>query len=134
MDQLKANGLVTRPEWWLGIPASAALCAQPVARLLCSAPEAHRPDVLMVTDDNLVPYATAGILDAGLSAPKDLVIVAHTNFPIPTHSALPCLRYGMDDTAVLRAAVAEIVHLTDGGKKRTCTVPLVIQDAATAGR
>lgn len=131
---LKANGLTTRPEWWLGIPPSAALCAQPVARLLCSVPETHRPDALMITDDNLVPYATAGVLDAGLGAPQDLAIVAHTNFPIPTHSALPCLRYGMDDTAVMQAAIAEIARLADGGKQRTCTVPLVIQDTASATR
>ncbi len=130
-DLLREHGLTTRPEWWLGIPASSAVSAQAIARLLCSPPPPHRPDALVITDDNLVPYAIAGVLDAGLQASRDLVLAAHTNFPAPTHAALPCLRYGIDVVSILRAAAEEVERLVRGGKFRIREVAQVINEQST---
>jgi DNA-binding LacI/PurR family transcriptional regulator len=122
-------GLATRPEWWLQIPPSAAVCAHPMTRLLCSWPGPQRPDALMITDDNLVPFATAGVLDAGLRVPQDLVVAAHTNFPMPTHASVPCLRYGVDVVALLRCAIAELLRLMAGAPPRSIAVPRVVEVA-----
>jgi DNA-binding LacI/PurR family transcriptional regulator len=109
-QEAKRSGLETRQEWWLGFscnPAS-AVSARAVAHLLCSLPARDRPDCLLIDDDNLVPYATEGIRDAGLSIPRELEIIAYANFPEPTPSAVPCLRYGIDLQQVLGAALDEI--------------------------
>lgn len=127
---LKELGMATRPEWWLGIPPSAAACAQPVARLLCSWPGAQRPDALMITDDNLVPFATAGVLDAGLRLPQDISVAAHANFPSPTHAAFPCLRFGVDVIAVLRTAAEEVARLAAGAKPRVKVIGRVMREPA----
>ena len=52
-------------------------------------PAHDRPDALVITDDNLVPAATAGVLAAGRRVPADLEVVAHANFPHVTPSAVP---------------------------------------------
>jgi DNA-binding LacI/PurR family transcriptional regulator len=126
---LKAAGLATRPEWWIGIPPNAASCAQGVARLLCSWPDAQRPDALLITDDNLVPHATAGVLDAGLQSPRDIAVAAHANFPGPTHASFPCLRFGVDVRALLQACIEELVRLEGGARPRVREVPRVLRDA-----
>jgi DNA-binding LacI/PurR family transcriptional regulator len=53
----------------------------------------ERPDGLVITDDNLVPELTAGLAESGVA---DLAVVAHTNFPYPTPSAVPVTRLGYD--------------------------------------
>lgn len=93
---LAAHGLMTRP-WWR---AEAALqctgALRPAMQMLWRLPASDRPDAVVITDDNLVPEATAGLAAAGARVPRDLVIVAHANFPLPTVSALPSVRLGFD--------------------------------------
>ncbi len=124
---LRSLGMETRQEWWLGLPIepTTALTARTVTHLLLSGSERQRPDCLLITDDNLLPHATAGAIDAGLELPRELTIIAHANYPGPTKSAIPCLRYGPDMEANVRAAVAEISHLAAGGKPRNIDVPNV---------
>ena len=78
-----AVGLETRGEWQLPfvVDAGSAACARRVAHLLCSRQGTERPDCLLIEDDNLVPYATAGIVDAGLG------VGAPTGGPPPPHTA-----------------------------------------------
>lgn len=126
MAVARKAGLETRPQWWLGLPniAEAEDTARAVARLLCSAGAHDRPDCLVITDDNLVPAATAGILDAGLRVPQDLLVAAHANFPQPVPAAVPCRRYGYDARQVLATAWAEIAHRRAGHPRRSVAVPL----------
>ncbi len=84
---------------------------------------------MLVTDDTLVPYATAGVLDAGLRPPQDLLVAAHANFPGPTHAAFPCQRFGVDVIALLHACIEEIRRLVGGAKPRTRAVPRVIRES-----
>jgi DNA-binding LacI/PurR family transcriptional regulator len=128
---LRSLGMETRPEWWLGLPVDpvGAASARTVAHLLLSGPERLRPDCLLIADDNLVPHATAGVQDAGLRVPEGVDIAAHANYPGPTLAAVPCLRFGPDMAAQVRAAVAEIAALAAGGKPRIIGVPLEFRDA-----
>ncbi len=126
--QMRRCGLETRAEWWIGLPVDpvGAVAARGVAQLLMSGPGHVRPDCLVIADDNMVPHATAGILDAGLRVPHDLHVAAHANFPGPTLSLVPCLRFGPDMTTQVAAAVSEIATLAAGGKPRVIAVPMTL--------
>jgi len=67
--------------------------------------QVDRPDALLVTDDNLVEYATAGLVDAGVRVPTDMDVVVHCNFPWPTPSLVPVRRIGYDAAQMLRACL-----------------------------
>lgn len=127
----RAAGLETRAEWHLPflVDSTSAACARTVAHLLCSRPAAERPDCLLVEDDNLVPHATAGVLDAGL-APGDITVAAHANFPDVTRAAFPCQRYGLDVDQIVATALAEIAVLAAGGPLRTVEVAAVFRGDA----
>lgn len=127
---LRKAGLETRPEWWLGLPVDPtnAASARTVAHLLVAGPERQRPDALLITDDNLVPHATAGVVDAGLGGTGAIDIIAHANYPGPTLAALPCLRFGPDMTAQLRAAIGELAALAAGGAHRVVLVPVELRE------
>ena len=98
---LAAHGLISHP-WWR---ADAALqcpgALRPAMQMLWRLPAADRPDAMVITDDNMVTEATAGLAEAGVRVPQDLAIVAHANFPLQTVSALPAVRLGVDVRRVL---------------------------------
>ena len=98
---LAAHGLVAQP-WWR---AEAALqcpgALRPAMQMLWRLPAKNRPDALVITDDNLVTEATAGLVAAGVRVPADLLVVAHANFPLTTASAVPAVRLGFDVRRVL---------------------------------
>ena len=58
-------------------PASIYHC---VYGLLDDAPE-HRPEVLVISDDNLVGDATKAIVQAGVRVPRELRVIAHCTYP-----------------------------------------------------
>ena len=93
---LARHGLETRPWWRIDAATEYPHAVRPVMQMLCRLPKNDRPDSLIITDDNLVPQATAGLVEAGVRTPKDLTVVAHANFPLPTASALPAVRLGFD--------------------------------------
>ena len=69
---------------------------------------ADQPDGLIIADDNLVPYATAGLIAAGARVGEDIAVVGACNFPWPTHSAVPIDRVGFDAAEILRACLQSI--------------------------
>lgn len=112
------RGLEHRP-WWLQVTAQA--CAQFAANathLLLRGADGERPDALIVTDDNLVEHASAGIVAAGVRTPDDLDVVGHCNFPWPAASVLPVKRLGFDAREVLLRCV-EIIDAQRQGKPVT---------------
>jgi DNA-binding LacI/PurR family transcriptional regulator len=127
---LRGLGLETRPEWWIGLPVTprAATCAADVARLLFSGSARQRPDCLIISDDNLVPHAVAGIAAAGVAVPRELAIAAHANFPGPLPASVPCLRYGVDLEDILGAAAGEITRIAAGGAPRAVRIAARIRD------
>jgi len=52
-----------------------------------------------------VPFATAGIAELGVRVPGDLMVVAHTNFPYPTYSAVPAVRLGVDIRQLMNTVI-----------------------------
>jgi hypothetical protein len=98
--------MVTRPYWMLPVPGLRPEFSRSYAHLLMKATDV--PDVLIITDDTLVEYATAGLVDAGVRVPRDLEVVAHCNFPSVTPSMVPAKRLGFDVRQVLNTCLGVI--------------------------
>jgi len=69
-----------------------------------------RPDGLIVTDDNLIAGAAAGLAAAGLRVPRDIQVVAHWNFPLPPPKDVPFQWLGFDSAEVLKAGRENLEH------------------------
>ncbi len=68
--------------------------ARNLTHLLMSADPAHRPDGLIVLDDNLHEHVLAGLENAGIRSGRDLRLVVQSNFPHVVPSTLPAERVG----------------------------------------
>jgi DNA-binding LacI/PurR family transcriptional regulator len=125
---LKRYGMNTRPFWFQQVTPSSPEPAQGVAHLLLHPGQRDRPDALIISDDNLVEHATAGIVAAGIAVPGDCAIVAHCNFPWPTPSALPMRRLGYDAREVIRSALESIDRQRRGEPAGSLVVPARFED------
>ena len=103
--QAAARGLETRPYWIQSVGTGTPHSTQAIVHLMMRDGQVDRPDALLVTDDNLVEYATAGLVDAGVRVPTDMDVVVHCNFPWPTPSLVPVRRIGYDAAQMLRACL-----------------------------
>lgn len=99
---MQAHGLAVNRALWHPVHLDVPLAAGHAARLLMGLPAPVRPDALIIEDDNLVPAATRGIAASGVQVPGHLDVVAHTNFPWPTPSAVPVRRLGYDIRRLLQ--------------------------------
>ena len=99
---IAAHGLRIEPEWIQCVDLGMPQYARNITHLLMHSRQTERPDGFVIADDNLVEYASAGLVDAGISVPRELKVVAHCNFPWPAHSVLPVQRLGFDAREVLQ--------------------------------
>jgi len=109
-----ARKLDVPPQWVQGGHPDAPAWAGQIVRLLMSAGKQERPDGLIITDDNLVESATGGLVAAGMQAPHDVLVVAHTNFPWPAQSQTPVTRLGYDVRRLLADAVTSLELQREG--------------------
>jgi hypothetical protein len=132
-DRLRAalakRGMGSDPRWFQGVEPAAAEWARNCVHLLMGAPAGQRPEALLITDDNLVEHAMAGVAAAGLRVPDDLDVVGHCNFPWPTPSMLPIRRLGYDAREVLGGCLALLADHRAGRQQRMETlVPARFED------
>ena len=109
----RGYGMRTAAHWVQGVDLNEPAGADHLAQLLMYAGQAHRPDGLVIADDNLVEAATAGVQAAGVRAPDELAIIAHCNFPWPTPSVLPVQRLGFDARHVFQRCLDMIEQQRD---------------------
>ena len=127
---LARRQLLTRPYWRLSQALNEPDCVRSLTRLLMAVP-GHRPDGLIIADDNLVGPVEAGLIESGVLVPQDLRVVAHCNFPFPTPSPLPVHRLGFDMYDVLSHAMAQIDRMHRGQPPVACVqVPPVFAEDA----
>jgi hypothetical protein len=105
-------GLSIEAEWIQAVAPTAGPWLRQLGRLLMRGKPGERPDGLVIADDNLVPELTAGLAESSV---RDLAVVAHTNFPYPTPSAVPVTRLGYD-VAKLVAMCMERIDLQRRGE------------------
>jgi DNA-binding LacI/PurR family transcriptional regulator len=105
---LAARGMATAPYLLQGVSHHTPEWARNCAHLLLNDGQRERPDGLLITDDNLVEHAMAGVVTAGARVGDGLDVVGHCNFPWPTPSVLPIRRLGFDAGEVLRTCLDAI--------------------------
>ena len=105
---LVARGMKTRATWSQGLHIESAGCAGALTHLLVDRPAPHRPDGLVIMDDNLVENASSGLVAAGLRVPADIEVVAHCNFPWTAPSVLAVKRLGYEASAVLQLCLDKL--------------------------
>ena len=123
-------GLQTQTRWIQATPRESSAWATNQVASMLHGPANDRPDALVITDDNLVPAATAGILAAGGSAQiaKGLEVVAHANFPHITPSAVPAQRLGFDVRHILGVCVERLLQLRRGETPPALTLVPVLRE------
>lgn len=105
---ITARGMTTQPYWIQMVDLNSPACAQNVAHLLFSGKPEERPDALFITDDNLVEYCIAGIVQARVRVPDELHVAAHCNFPWSVPRVIPVKRLGYDARRVLAACLESL--------------------------
>lgn len=115
------HGLTLQPYWFQTVHLGLPHTARNLVHLMMRESQSERPDGLIIGDDNLVEYATAGLVAAGVRAPEEVQVVAHCNFPWPTPSVVPVHRLGFDAREVLRVAMTYIDALRRGDSVPTVT-------------
>jgi len=109
------RGLVTHTWWIHGITFDGVVWADTCMQMVMRG--AEKPDAV-ISDDNLVTDATAGIAASGVKTPDDLLVVAHANFPHVTESSVPAIRLGTNVRRLMKTAV-ELIE----AKRRSEEVP-----------
>jgi DNA-binding LacI/PurR family transcriptional regulator len=129
------RGMDTHPYWIQGVHTIGAEWARNVIHLMFNAPADQRPDALFISDDNLVPHATAGLLAAGVNVPEDVDVVVHANFPWPTPSVVPVKRLGFDARQVLRLCLQSIdrQRKLESVEQLTSVTPLFEEEIGASG-
>ena len=124
-----AEGVELAPEWTLAIRLEDAEWARNAAHALMSAEPSRRPNVVIVTDDNLVPHATAGIAASGVRVPDEVEVIANTTFPWPTFTAVRARRIGYDARTILRTCI-DIIDAKRAGREvpKSVTIPAIGED------
>ena len=126
-EKARARGLEIPPFWMQCTTVEFARAARPLAHLLMQSQP--RPDALLVTDDNLVESASAGLLAAGVSIPEELEVVAHCNLPWLTPSVVPFTRIGFDVRQMLALAL-DALQSAQRGENRAPRIRLEATFAA----
>lgn len=110
---IEKSKVETRPYWNLIFEGSQSPAA--AAHLLTRLPKEDRPQVLIVSDDNLVEATMAGLIAGGIRVPEELELVTHCNFPNPPPSILPSTRIGFDIRQLLHVC-CDIIEMQAKGK------------------
>ena len=106
-------GLTVEPDWIQAVNPSSGPWISQLGRLLVRGPSRERPDAMVITDDNLVRELTAGLAESDV---RDLAVVALTNFPHPTPSAVPVTRLGYDIKKLVAVCLERIDQQRRGEK------------------
>jgi DNA-binding LacI/PurR family transcriptional regulator len=130
-----ARGMTIQPYWRMRVAGEYPEGASDYAHLLMQPHQTDRPDGMIITDDNLVEFAAAGLIAAGAKIPQDMEIVGHCNFPWPTPSIVPVKRLGFDAREVLSKAIATIDACRSGTENPpTVAIQAVFEDEVSAVR
>jgi DNA-binding LacI/PurR family transcriptional regulator len=125
------HGLTLRPHWLQAAIPSAGPWIRQLGHLLMQGGPGDRPDALVIADDNLVPELTAGLAESGV---RDLEVVAHTNFPHPTPSAVPVTRLGYDVAKLVTICMERIDQQRRGETPPALTLLPAVWEGEVGGK
>lgn len=87
-------GLKFHSQWLQVIGRGDTIVLSTLIPLLMDYPANQRPDGLFILDDNLVDHVTSAVVATGLRIGTDIKIVAHSNWPSRSPTAVPIRRIG----------------------------------------
>jgi hypothetical protein len=127
-EALAEHGLQAGPNFRVAANERDPQSANRIVQLLLNQTGQPRPDALIVTNDQLVDSALAGVMAAGLRVPDDLTLIAHTNWPSDRSVGSPLIRLGFDARQVLHAALREAEQQRHGEPQTPTTAIAPIFD------
>lgn len=107
-SQMAELGLTFRRRWVQSIGMVNAGWMLNCLEVLLYPGQDERPDGLLLLDDNLVPEASQALEILGIRVPDELEVMAHANFPWPTHSTQAFRRIGFDIRQLLHTCLAQL--------------------------
>jgi DNA-binding LacI/PurR family transcriptional regulator len=131
-QQVARQRLRTWPHWSQAASHANPVSARNVVRLLMAAPKRQRPDGLVLSDDNIVEHALAGLLAAGVRVPRDVEVVAYANFPWAPAAVLPVRRFGFHARQILESCLRVIDRQRRGQRVPAVTRLEALDDADVA--
>jgi DNA-binding LacI/PurR family transcriptional regulator len=121
--ELDAHGLATHPYWIQAAALHYPQWSRSLVHLLMT-PGAHgRPDGLLILDDNFIPHAAQGLVDAGVRVPDDVEVVSLANFPCDEPCPVPMKLFGPDIRRYVRLA-KQIIDRRRHGEEADAVTPL----------
>ncbi|NJL31038.1 MAG: GntR family transcriptional regulator [Phycisphaerales bacterium] len=108
------HGMTTRSFYRIAAALHDPDSARNIVHLLLDRSPDDRPDALIITDDNLVDSAMAGVRDSGIRVGENLQLVAHCNWPQVGNAYPDITRLGFNAAHVLRQAVTCVESLRRG--------------------
>ena len=130
--ELDRCGIVTHRRWNQRVDLTHPETAANVIESVMYAGQDERPDGLIVTDDNLVEPALAGLRAAGVQPGTDIELVAHCNFPRRPGGAVGVRWLGYDIRRLLRAALEDIDARRRGEAPLPLTIPAQFEEEIDA--
>ncbi len=111
IETCREAGLAFEDQWFQSVSLTEPQTARRITHLMMHADNRRRPDALLIADDNIIAYVKGGLVDAGVTARKDVCVIAHANFPSPSDDTWPMRRLGYDARQVIRSGQQLIDHL-----------------------
>ncbi len=111
---ISKRDMISPPYWHQSARWRDPESAKHAVQLLMQGTVDERPDALLITDDNLIEGATAGLVSAGVDVPEEVEVVGRANFPLPAEPALPIKHLGYDWHEVLKESINMIDQMRRG--------------------
>ncbi len=128
--EAERRGMELRPEWVQVMHYRLASRTRQLMRLMFQGPRNSRPDALLIWDSSLVPAATQGISELGLTS-KDITVVGHCNFPEAPKSMVPITFVGFNVNVFLDTCMNIMRRRKEGLSNLNLTmIPLELKEGA----
>jgi DNA-binding LacI/PurR family transcriptional regulator len=134
MQRIVGHGLRTEPYWVVQISQRQDTALRRLAHLLLAAPSARRPDAIIVMDDHMTESVTLGVRDAGVVAPRNLLLVTYCNFPDRPPAHVPVTRLGFDCHELFRMMINAIEIQRRTGQVTDTSLQPVFEEELRATR
>jgi DNA-binding LacI/PurR family transcriptional regulator/DNA-binding transcriptional regulator YhcF (GntR family) len=130
VSSLSALDMFHPQYWFQSVFVGHPQLATNVAWLLLHGAPDERPDGLIISDDNLVESAIAGVMKSGVAVPADLDVVVHANLPWTAPLAIPTHRIGYPISRTLEVALDLIDRQRRGEQvPRITRIPAVVDQS-----
>jgi biotin operon repressor len=99
-----------------------------IIHMMFDRPAGERPDALILMDDQFIPGVGAGVVDADVKVPEDVLVMGYCNFPHRPKSLVPLRRFGYDAPVLLNDFVEAIEDQRQSGNTSNRRLEPVFED------